>query len=66
VFERLYIHDIADQACLKLFGLWDYWVLDSLFVNCSPDEGGIVQHGTHRGLVERNEIRDTGGSPIEI
>ena len=57
--ERVSIHDIGNggnQDCLKLSGLNNFWVLDSVFEACS---GSAVDHvGCHDGRLARNTFRN--------
>lgn len=65
VFRDLHVHDIGtggNQDCLKLSGLDDYFVLDSVFERCGGgDSGSAIDHvGCHDGLLVGNRI--VGGS----
>jgi hypothetical protein len=63
IFRDLYIHDVGaggNQDCLKLSGLYDYWVLDSEFAACGGGQSGsAIDHvGCHRGLLVGNDFHD--------
>ena len=62
VFRRLSIHDIGsggNNDCLKLSGIYDFWVLDSTIARCGggASGSGIDCVGCHEGLIARNRLR---------
>ncbi|MEB2314264.1 MAG: hypothetical protein OZ921_11870 [Sorangiineae bacterium] len=69
VFRNLDIHDIGtggNNDCLKLSGLYDYWVLDSRFARCGRGGGsGIDQVGCHRGVIARNRFEQPGSDAVQ-
>lgn len=71
VFRNLYIHDVGsggNSDCLKLSGLDDYWVLDSVIERCSEggtSSSGIDHVGCHAGVIARNEFSRMGGNAIQ-
>ncbi len=70
VFRGLDIHDIGgggNQDCLKLSGLYDFWVTDSTFARCGGnDQGSGVDHvGCHRGVLARNRYESTSGNGVQ-
>ena len=70
VFRHLDIHDIGgtgNQDCLKLSGLYDYWVMDSSFARCGGGTSGSgVDHvGCHRGLLARNLFQEHSGNAVQ-
>jgi len=67
VFRNLYIHDVGsggNQDCLKLSGIDDHFVLDSVFERCGGggSGSGIDHVGCHQGLIARNTFEDMGNS----
>lgn len=57
------VHDVGqgdNNDCLKMSGVSDYVVLDSVFSNCggAMAGSGVDQVGCRRGLVARNEFVD--------
>lgn len=63
VFRNLFLHDVGstgNQDCLKLSGVNDYHVLDSVITRCGDGGSGIDQVGCHRGVIARNVLRDVG------
>ncbi len=68
VFRDLYIHDVGtggNQDCLKLSGLNDYHVLDSLFERCGDGGSGVDHVGCHHGVIAGNTFRDLGSSGVQ-
>jgi len=70
VFRGLHIHDIGsggNQDCLKLSGLYDFFVLDSEIADCGGGMSGSgVDHvGCHRGLLARNSFHDLSGNAVQ-
>jgi hypothetical protein len=65
VFRNLYIHHIGtggNNDCLKLSGVYDYFVLDSEIGFCSAGGSGIDHVGCHGGLIVGNYFHDNGNS----
>jgi len=70
VFRGLYIHDIGsggNQDCLKLSGLYDFFVLDSEMAICggSMSGSGVDHVGCHRGLLAGNSFHDLSGNAVQ-
>lgn len=70
VFRDLFIHDIGgggNQDCLKLSGVYDYFVLDSEMTACGGGgSGSAVDHvGCHRGLLAGNDWHDLSGNAVQ-
>jgi hypothetical protein len=68
VFRDLYVHDIgqgANEDCLKLSGLNDFWVLDSTFERCGAGGSGVDHVGCHQGLLVGNTFRETGSNGVQ-
>ncbi|HUP23868.1 MAG TPA: right-handed parallel beta-helix repeat-containing protein [Thermoanaerobaculia bacterium] len=70
-FRRLAIHDVGgtgNQDCLKLSGIYDFWVLDSTFEACGGgiSGSGVDCVGCHRGLVARNRFQSTSGNAVQV
>jgi hypothetical protein len=66
--ERLDFHDIGstgNQDCLKISGLYDFWILNSTFENCGNGGSGIDFVGGHRGVVFGNTLTDIGASGVQ-
>ena len=70
VFRRLAIHDIGtggNNDCLKLSGIYDFWVLGSAIARCGggTSGSGIDCVGCHDGLVARNRFDQTSGNAVQ-
>jgi hypothetical protein len=68
VFRNLYIHDVGtggNNDCLKLSGVYDYFVLDSEIAFCSGGGSGIDHVGCHGGLIAGNYFHDMGSNAIQ-
>ncbi len=70
VFRRLAIHDIGsggNNDCLKLSGIYDFWVLDSAIARCGGGSSGsgIDCVGCHDGLVARNRFEQMSGNAVQ-
>jgi hypothetical protein len=69
LFRDLYIHDIGtgNNDCLKLSGVRDYLVLDSVFERCGGGGSGSgVDHvGCHHGLLARNRFTDMSANAVQ-
>lgn len=55
----------GNQDCLKLSGLDDFFVLDSLFERCSAGGSNIDMVGCHQGLIARNQFRNGGSNGVQ-
>jgi len=69
-FRNLKIHSIGssgNQDCLKLSGLYHFYVLDSHFSKCGGGGSGSgVDHvGCHHGLLARNTFENMSGNAIQ-
>ncbi|MEM7391096.1 MAG: right-handed parallel beta-helix repeat-containing protein, partial [Verrucomicrobiota bacterium] len=63
LFRNLYFHDIGaggNQDCLKLSGVNDYAVLDSVFLRGSAGGSGVDHVGCHRGVIAGCSFTDMG------
>ncbi len=68
LFRNLLIHDIGstgNQDCLKLSGLRDYVVLDSVIADCGDGGSGIDHVGCHRGLIARCDLTGPYSSGVQ-
>lgn len=70
VLRDLYIHTIGgagNQDCLKLSGLYHYWILNSEMTACGGDNSGSgIDHvGCHHGVIVGNYIHDTSGNAVQ-
>lgn len=66
--ERVDIRNIGstgNQDCLKISGLNDFWIFDSVFESCGDNGSGIDFVGAHRGLVFGNTLTDIGASGVQ-
>jgi PKD repeat protein len=69
IFRGLHVHDIGsggNQDCLKLSGVDDYLVLDSLFEDGSAGGSGIDHVGCHAGLIARCRFERMGSNSIQV
>lgn len=65
---RVDIRDIGgtgNQDCLKVSGLYDFWVMDSRFERCGSGGSGIDFVGSHRVVVFRNRFLDMGANAVQ-
>jgi hypothetical protein len=68
VFRNLRIRDIGsdgNQDGLKLSGVRDFWVLDSVFARAGGGGSGIDQVGCHRGVIAGCLFEAMGGNAIQ-
>jgi hypothetical protein len=70
VFRRVGIHDIGtggNNDCLKLSGIYDFWVIDSSIARCGGgfSGSGIDCVGCHAGLVARNRFDEMSGNAVQ-
>jgi hypothetical protein len=71
IFRNLYIHHVGgtgNQDCLKLSGVYDYFVLDSEFSFCGGDASGSgIDHvGCHQGLIVHNYFHNMSANAIQV
>lgn len=70
VFRNVFIHDIGsggNQDCLKMSGVYDYWVLDSEMATCGGggSGSGLDHVGCHRGVVAGNHFHDLSANAVQ-
>ncbi len=67
-FRDLVIEDIGpagNRDCLKLSGLDDFEVLDSVFRRCGDGGSGVDMVGCHDGAIRGNRFEDLGASGVQ-
>ena len=68
VLRGLHVHGIGtggNNDCLKLSGVRDYYILDSVFENGSGGGSGIDHVGCHRGMIVGNRFANMGSNAIQ-
>jgi hypothetical protein len=70
IFRDLEIYDIGgsgNQDCLKLSGVDDYFVLDSIFARCGggTSGSGIDHVGCHGGWIQGNYFETMSGNAVQ-
>ncbi|MBP6837892.1 MAG: right-handed parallel beta-helix repeat-containing protein [Kofleriaceae bacterium] len=65
---RLHVHDVGaggNQDCVKVSGVSDLFLYDSLIERCGGGGSGIDHVGCHRSVVARNVFRATPGNAVQ-
>lgn len=68
VLRDLHVHDVGtggNNDCVKLSGLDDFFVLDSVIGSCDAGDA-IDQVGCHRGFLHGNRFEATPGGGIQM
>jgi hypothetical protein len=70
VFDRVVVSDIGsggNQDCIKLSGVYDYWVINSEMSACGGggSGSGLDHVGCHRGVVAHNYFHDLSANAVQ-
>lgn len=68
VLRDLFVHDVGtggNNDCIKLSGIDDFFVLDSVIARCDAGDG-IDQVGCHRGFLHGNTFSELSGGGVQM